>query len=115
MRHYRPPFLTEADEVPIGSVAKGFDLNDRYTGSLFGKDRIGHTTPNAEVSTELLAYTPTLSGSLAGGSFVGTAINDRIRSNEFALPRHKVAATNATMSKAGEARLSNKYIASNVR
>lgn len=30
-----------------------FDINNTYTGNLFGRDRIGHTTPDAE-ATELL-------------------------------------------------------------
>lgn len=30
-----------------------FDINNSYTGNLFGRDRIGHTTPDAE-ATELL-------------------------------------------------------------
>lgn len=35
-----------------------FDINNQYTGSLFGKDRIGHTTPDAEASESLRPWLP---------------------------------------------------------
>lgn len=35
-----------------------FDINNQYTGSLFGRDRIGHTTPDAEASEILRPWLP---------------------------------------------------------
>jgi hypothetical protein len=33
-----------------GETTVAFDLNNQYTGKLFGKDRVGHTTPDLELS-----------------------------------------------------------------
>ena len=100
--------------MPIGSVARGFDVNATYTSSLYGKDRIGHTTPDAEISEEYAAqFAPTLNrGALLAMDYQ----SPQVRPNEFVLPRRKVAAMNATMSKAGDtSRVSNKYNAATVR
>lgn len=35
-----------------------FDINNQYTGQLFGQDRIGHTTPDLEVSDVLRPFLP---------------------------------------------------------
>jgi hypothetical protein len=35
-----------------------FDINNTYTGSLFGRDRIGHTTPDAEATECLRPWLP---------------------------------------------------------
>lgn len=35
-----------------------FDINNQYTGSLFGRDRIGHTTPDAEATECLRPWLP---------------------------------------------------------
>ncbi len=35
-----------------------FDINNQYTGSLFGRDRIGHTTPDAEATEVLRPWLP---------------------------------------------------------
>lgn len=35
-----------------------FDVNNQYTGSLFGRDRIGHTTPDAEATETLRPWLP---------------------------------------------------------
>lgn len=36
----------------------GFDINNQYTGNLFGRDRIGHTTPDAEATEVLRPWLP---------------------------------------------------------
>lgn len=36
----------------------GFDVNNQYTGNLFGRDRIGHTTPDAEATEVLRPWLP---------------------------------------------------------
>lgn len=35
-----------------------FDINNQYTGNLFGRDRIGHTTPDAEATEVLRPWLP---------------------------------------------------------
>jgi hypothetical protein len=35
-----------------------FDINNQYTGKLFGQDRIGHTTPDLELSDPLRPWIP---------------------------------------------------------
>jgi hypothetical protein len=35
-----------------------FDINNQYTGNLFGRDRIGHTTPDAEATECLRPWLP---------------------------------------------------------
>jgi len=35
-----------------------FDINNQYSGNLFGKDRIGHTTPDAEATETLRPWLP---------------------------------------------------------
>lgn len=35
-----------------------FDINNNYTGNLFGRDRIGHTTPDAEATEVLRPWLP---------------------------------------------------------
>jgi hypothetical protein len=35
-----------------------FDINNQYTGQFFGKDRIGHTTPDAEATETLRPWLP---------------------------------------------------------
>jgi hypothetical protein len=35
-----------------------FDVNNQFTGNLFGKDRIGHTTPDAEATETLRPWLP---------------------------------------------------------
>lgn len=35
-----------------------FDINNTYTGNLFGRDRIGHTTPDAEATEILRPFLP---------------------------------------------------------
>lgn len=35
-----------------------FDINNQYTGNLFGRDRIGHTTPDAEATETLRPWLP---------------------------------------------------------
>lgn len=35
-----------------------FDINNTYTGNLFGRDRIGHTTPDAEATEVLRPWLP---------------------------------------------------------
>jgi len=35
-----------------------FDINNQYTGNLFGRDRIGHTTPDAEATEILRPWLP---------------------------------------------------------
>jgi hypothetical protein len=35
-----------------------FDVNNQYTGNLFGRDRIGHTTPDAEATEVLRPWLP---------------------------------------------------------
>lgn len=45
---------------PPAVVSNGvnFDVNNQYTGKLFGQDRIGHTTPDLEVSDTLRPWLP---------------------------------------------------------
>src|SRR5271170_5050086 len=35
-----------------------FDINNQYTGNLFGRDRVGHTTPDAEATECLRPWLP---------------------------------------------------------
>lgn len=126
MRDYRPPFLTDADDVLIGSdgyeylegarmvnhdggvmtAGGGLSSNDQYKGNLFGKDRIGHTTPSAEMFLTAQAAAPSL------------LVSD-IHPNEFALPTTRIAkkmsVNNVSISRSGVANNSTSYNASTVR
>ncbi len=102
MRDYRPPFLTEADDVLSGSVflAGG----GHYKSMLNYRDRIGHTTPDDGYflsSNELVLPTVT----------TPTSHNESI-----SRVTSKLSTSNAAIGRAGVApKASNSYNASTVR
>jgi len=92
MRDHCPPFLAEAEPVRVGSAF----LGGQYTGNLYGRDRVGHTAPDAEVhlaggaamsfddtAAELSLMLPTLNSDI------------KVRPNEMTLPVARVASKSA--------------------
>lgn len=76
MRNNRPPFLAEANE-PVGSAW----LSDSHQGSIFGKDRIGHSTPDAQY---VLASYPVPN---EDGGYPISRIAEKISSNNVSIAR----------------------------
>lgn len=92
------------------SDSSGFDINKAYKGVLFGRNHIGHTTLSAEVTPE---HHPWLNDNHS----VGVAKAIKVHPNEFTLPRERPKAIiNGALATAGTMnRVSNSYLASNVR
>lgn len=100
MRDNRPPFLTDADDVPVGS---GFDINVSYEGKLFGMDRMGHTVTSGGLEA-------------AESSIFLASSNEGRSAQPMARMARKMSASNATLARHSKAaNVSQSYNANTVR